>query len=338
MKIEKLQLSKQKLEINLQFYFFLKHIVKLNPSNGDTVKIITSYNLFSHSIELFVEDLRLIFKGAKERAFNKKLELIEDLISRILSVKDIELFLFSIKLYQVKNLLMQEIKITDISNVDKLSSVNPLSLEYDKISVFKPYNARVKGALLSLLFFNKLEKKSLNFISENALEFIKSLSDLAVKFKKEGIEPNQIFMLIFSESVNQSIISDSGLNYENRILSVLSKNGIKDIKKTHDKDDKSTEFYCFFEIEGRTFGIGAKRTLRERYKQFIKTSIASKIDVIIEVTLGLDLNEEKARIITNHGTHIFVADEVYRSREYLQALQNVHSANDLTYEFLKNLH
>jgi hypothetical protein len=46
------------------------------------------------------------------------------------------------------------------------------------------------------------------------------------------------------------------------------------------------EFELFFELDGRTYGIGAKRTLRERYKQFIKTSHTSKIDVMIEITLG----------------------------------------------------
>jgi len=96
------------------------------------------------------------------------------------------------------------------------------------------------------------------------------------------------------------------------------------IYKTHDKTDKSTEYDLFFELNGKTFGIGAKRTLRERYKQFIKTSYTSKIDVMIEITLGVDLNEAKAKIINRHGTILFVSDEIYMNREFLQKLNGVY--------------
>jgi hypothetical protein len=331
MKIEKLQVSKQKVDINLQFYFFLKHTVKLSPSNKEIIRIIEEYNLFNHDFTLFSDSIRKIFKT------NTKLEKLEDIIIRFSNNFDTELFLFSIKLCQIKNLLLQEAKITESTDIEKLSHLNPLSLEYDRISVIKPYNTRVSGALLSLLFFDKIEKQEVNFMSENAVNFIQNLSKLAIKFKKQGLEPNQIFMLMFSESLNQSITSDSGSDYESRIKSVLTKNGIKNITKIHDKADKSTEFDCFFEIEGRTFGIGAKRTLRERYKQFIKTAITSKIDVMIEVTLGLDLNEEKAKIIAQHGIYIFVADEIYQNRDYLQKLDKIYSIKDLNYQTLKNL-
>jgi len=331
MKISKLKLDKKKVDINLQFYFFLKHIVKLSPSSKEIIKMVENYNLFNHDVNLFSDSLNKIFKT------NTKLEKLEDIILRFTSKIDIELFVFSVKLYQIKNLLLQEAKITESTDIEKLPNFNPLSLEYDRISVIKPYNTRVSGALLSLLFFDKLESKETNFMSENTFDFIKSLSNLAIKFKKEGLEPNQIFMLMFAESLNQSITSDSGSDYESRILSVLTKNGINNITKTHDKNDKSTEFDCFFEIEGRTFGIGAKRTLRERYKQFIKTAITSKIDVMIEITLGLDLTEEKAKTIVNHSTYILVADEVYQSREYLQKIDNIYSVNNLNYNFLKQL-
>lgn len=331
MKIEKLQVSKQTVDINLQFYFFLKHTVKLSPSNKEIIRMIEEYNLFNHDLTLFSDSLRKIFKT------NTKLEKLEDIIIRFSNNLDTELFLFSIKLCQIKNLLLQEAKITESTDIEKLSHLNPLSLEYDRISVIKPYNTRVSGALLSLLFFDKIEKQELNFMSENAVNFIQNLSKLAIKFKKQGLESNQIFMLMFSESLNQSITSDSGSDYESRIKSVLTKNGIKNITKIHDKADKSTEFDCFFEIEGRTFGIGAKRTLRERYKQFIKTAITSKIDVMIEVTLGLDLNEEKAKIIAQHGIYIFVADEIYQNRDYLKKLDKVFSIKDLNYRTLKSL-
>ena len=139
-----------------------------------------------------------------------------------------------------------------------------------------------------------------NFMSENAHDFLISLSQEARQFYTLGLEANQIFMLMFSEVINQSIISDSGSNYESRILSVLSHTGIKNIQKKHDDNDKSTEFDFFFEIDGKTYGIGAKRTLRERYKQFSKTSLTSKIDVddYNHIRIGFDRRKGK----NNHQT------------------------------------
>ena len=118
---------------------------------------------------------------------------------------------------------------------------------------------------------------------------------------------------------------------------MLNKIGITNISKIHDKNDKSTEYDFFFEIEGKTFGIGAKRTLRERYKQFIKTSITSKIDISIEITLGIDLNEEKAKIIASHGSFIFVSDEIYQIKDFLKQNNNVFSVKDLNIETLIKL-
>ena len=202
----------------------------------------------------------------------------------------------------------------------------------------KPYTTRVASALLTLLFFDNVEINNINFMTADAIIFLQDLSNNFLEFKKLGLEINQIFILIFTESINQSIISDSGNNYESRILSILLKNNIKDIKKIHDKNDKSTEFDFFFELNGRTFGIGAKRTLRERYKQFVKTAITSKIDIMIEITLGVDLSKDKADIITNkHGIYVFVSDEVYSSKEYLQSNNKVYSVKELNLKTLTSL-
>ena len=191
--------------------------------------------------------------------------------------------------------------------------------------------------MLSLLFFEKLGQNDCNFISKDSVNFVSGLAKQMLNLKKFGLESNQIFMLMFSESINQSIISDSGSNYENRILSVLNKIGIKNIRKIHDESDKSTEYDFFFEIDGKSYGIGAKRTLRERYKQFIKTKLTTKIDFSIQVTLGLDLFEEKAKTIANHDTYIFVADEIYQTRAFLKKMKKVYSVKDLNLQTLKNL-
>ena len=47
--------------------------------------------------------------------------------------------------------------------------------------------------------------------------------------------------------------------------------------------------------------------------------------------------EEKAKTIITHGTYIFVADEIYQNRPFLQKLEKVKSVKDLTLTVLKNL-
>lgn len=332
MKIEKLILDKNKSEINLKFYFFLKFITKLKPSERQI-------NLIIENINLQKNDLNYLHQ-TNEKLFDKslnKIEIIREINLKINNQQDLELLAYSLSLTQVKDLLLAEAKIYESIDFKNLINLDPLSLEYDQISVLKPYKTRVSGALLSLLFFEKLESSQLNFVSQDSINFIKDLSQKTKIFKNKGLESNQIFMLSFSESINQSIISDSGSNYEDRIRSVLNKIGIKNIIKTHDKIDKSTEYDFYFKIDNKTYGIGAKRTLRERYKQFIKTSLTSKIDVSIQITIGVDLNEEKAKTIIKHGSYIFVSDEIYQSREFLKKLKQVYSVKDLTLKTLKNL-
>lgn len=247
-----------------------------------------------------------------------------------------EVFLFSIRLIIIKDLLLAEAKLKQTTNIEKLKDLNPLSLEYDKITVFNPYLCRVNGALLSLVFFDGLKTE---FINQEVDDFVKELSEQANKLFLFGIEPNQIFMLLFNESLNQSITSTSGSDYEDRIKSTLLKIGIpsESIHKTHDTIDKSTEFDLFFRLNNKTYGIGAKRTLRERYKQFIKTAQMTPIDVMIEITLGTDLTKEKAKSITNHGVYLFISDEIYQSNAYLQELSMVYSVNSLDINLLKTL-
>lgn len=327
MKITKLIIPKNKIDLNLQFYAFLKKLVKIKPSHNNILKILEEYNLLKNNIDFFTDKLKKILKNnfiSNDINFNNDIEL--------------KLFIFSLKLYSIKDSILQESKLINSSFIEKLDNLDPLSLEYDKISVMKPYTTRVASALLTLLFFDNVEINNINFMTADAIIFLQDLSNNFLEFKKLGLEINQIFILILTESINQSIISDSGNNYESRILSILLKNNIKDIKKIHDKNDKSTEFDFFFELNGRTFGIGAKRTLRERYKQFVKTAITSKIDIMIEITLGVDLSKDKADIITNkHGIYVFVSDEVYSSKEYLQSNNKVYSVKELNLKTLTSL-
>lgn len=339
MGIEKIIIEKNKFDLNLKFYFILKYFFKASLSENDIKKLLNLYSL-NKGLNLKIELIRNfnLFFGTKNSGL-KKIGFLNDILDLIENDLDVKLFIFGLKLIVIKPLLLQEAKTRDLLDSSKLSTLNPLSLEYDKITTFNPYSTRVSGALLSLIFFDKLENKDTVFLSNDTTDFLKELSKEAISLKKYGIEPNQIFMLMFSESINQSITSDSGSNYEDRILSVLKSIGIdkNKISKTHDKNDSSTEFDFFFELNNRTYGIGAKRTLRERYKQFIKTAQMTEIDVMIEITLGIDLTEEKVRAIRNHNVYLFVADEVYNSFEYLQKTEGVYGARDLKIEVLKKL-
>jgi len=339
MQVTKLEINKNNFDINLKFYFFLKYLVKTSLSDNQANTILKLCTLHKsnnyHSILLSIIE----YTNNKIKTNSKKQKLILEILDEINSDIDLNLFIFSLKLYLIKDLLLQEAKLKDLLDISQLENLDPLSLEYDKITIYSPYSTRVNGALLSLLFFDKLENKETNFISQEAELFIKNLSTLAINLKHRGVEPNQIFMLMFSESINQSIISDSGSNYEDRILSVLTSIGLDEntIDKTHDKDDSSTEFDFFFELNNKTYGIGAKRTLRERYKQFIKTAQMTTIDVMIEITLGIDLTEEKVKAIRNHNVYLFVADEIYNAYQYLQDNDGVYSSQDLTLETLEKL-
>jgi len=339
MKFKKINIAKDKFEINLKFYYFLKYLIKAKLTYNQSTEILRVYalNKDKGSEEIINKINEFIDKTIKMNY--TKYNILDNILEQVINDVDIKLLIFSLKLYLIKDLLLNEAKMKNLLDVSKLENLDPLSLEYDRITIYNPYSTRVNGALLSLIFFEKIENEETNFISKDSEKFIKSLTEFAKELIGYGVEPNQIFMLMFSESINQSIISDSGSNYEDRIFSVLTNIGIdKDkIQKIHDKNDSSTEFDFFFEINNLTYGIGAKRTLRERYKQFIKTAQMSKIDVMIEITLGVDLNETKAKSIREHGVYIFVSDEVYQSNIYLQTMKGVYSVKELTLKTLKNL-
>lgn len=337
MQLPKIEIKQEKSDINLKFYLFLKYIIKAKLRDVQVNAILQAYQLFltAKDLELFKKSVLDNFNQPTKTAKNQ-FDNLSEIFTQTNTSIDVEVLVFSLKLYLIKDLLLQEAKLKSIYDLDKLKKLNPLSLEYDKITVFNPYTTRVDGALLSLAFFESLNN---GFISQTTDDFILSLSKQSQELQKCGLEPNQIFMIVFTESINQSITSHSGTDYENRILSALVGLGIdKDtIKKVHDNADKSTEFDLFFELHGKTYGIGAKRTLQERYKQFIKTAQMTQIDVMIEITLGTDLTLDKAKSITNYGVYLFVADEIYQDNPYLQDMDMVYSCQELSLDLLGRL-
>lgn len=334
-KIKKIKIKDRIFDVNLIFYNFLKKITqsKLTENNiNDLLSVL--YSNPNVSIEI-LKDLFIsrIDETIKRKSMSSVYELITDITD-----ENLKIFTFALKLNLIKGLLLSEAKVTQTLKLRELKGLNQLSLEYDKVSTQVAYATRISGALLSLIFFEKL-KRSTNFIADSTNEFVSDLMEEYREIIKIGVEPNQIFMLLFGESINQSITSSAGASYEDRIKEILISIGIpsQDIKKVHDKNDSSTEFDFFFTLNNRTYGIGAKRTLRERYKQFTRTAHMSNLDVMIEITLGTDLRENIANSIRKHGVYLFVADEIYKANSYLQEIEGIYPASQLSLVVLQKL-
>lgn len=328
-----------KFDINLKLYMMLKLLVKSKISDVQASTLVGVCN--KHQQKEYLEIVEAINIRVFELTKSKSVKtFFPQLLDLIQSKLDLDLLNFSLSLLTVKDILLYKANLHKSAVAQRLEELHPLSLAYDRLSVYRPYSTRVKGALLALIFFEQLEQGQQTMdLSEPSKGLFDDLTILARQLETQGIEANQIFMLIFNESMNQSIKSLSGVNYEARIYETLTKLvGIpaKNISKTHDIDDASTEYDFFFTLGGRTYGVSAKRTLRERYKQFIKTG-QSTVDVMLEITLGLDLRPNIAQNILKEGVYLFVADEQYQAEPFLQSLDGVFSIIELTQETLLNL-
>jgi hypothetical protein len=340
MHIEKLQIQQTHFDNNFLLYLFLK---EMNSTNGlkpeEIEKLLSIYyvkkNAKKEIIYNEIVDSFYAYMGNIKNADKK--ENMHKLLLYINSSEILQIYIFALQLMVIKPMLLCESKIYNTLKAINKSSDNLLSVKYDDSGKHSAYYTRVNGALLSLLFFNKLENKSINILSEDARSYLEYVLDNYHSLKGTGIEPNQMFMLMFTESVNQSIKSDAGTSYEERILQVLQDIGIDKslIEKTHDEEDRLIEYDFLIKLNSRIIGISAKRTLRERWKQFTKTATSSA-DIMITITLGLDLTEDKAKIIRQNNVYIFVADEIYQSRLFLQHTEGIYPASSLSLDLLKS--
>lgn len=330
--------SKQK--INFKLYYFLKELNATHtPSLGDVVRILGEYLAYKPKDIASIRGL-LSEIADKIVSNNEKKASLEELIMNIETKIDFEIFYFSVSLLQIKPVLLTQAKLyTDTIDTKEKQEHHPLSVKYDTISKSAPYYLRVNGGLLSAMFFNYLESNRSDFFVEIEEIFFSELIRRYKDLKSMGLETNQMFLLMFSEAISQSIRSTAGGNYEDRIRNILIAEGVNPdtITKAHDLIDKSTEYDIFFELDGKVIGIGAKRTLRERYKQFGKTTLTTPIDLTIEITLGLDVTKQTAINVTQHNSILFVADEIYESRVFLQDMNNVYPASEFSLKLIRYL-
>ena len=198
-----LSIANSILDINFKLYLFIK---EMNSTNGLTNKEQSDYQAViaryrsGDNFPIIVDILRIRIDNIKKQ---EKKENMLGLLNAIESELDLTTFYFAIKLLIIKDLLLALAKIINLEERIKLSDKHPLSLAVDTIEKSKPYYIRVHGALISLVFFKYLEENTPVFLSECGEQFMLEMRQDYAVLKAEGVEPNQIFMLMFTESVNQ---------------------------------------------------------------------------------------------------------------------------------------
>jgi len=233
---------------------------------------------------------------------------------------------------------MEYAKLVELDTI--LEGSHLLSLKRDNYTKNMPYSFRVNGALISLIFFSFIEKKDKSHFptADYNDKFLHSLFSYYEGLQSIGLEANQMFSIMFQESISQSIKSSAGANLEDLVVTLLLNEGITNINKKIDSNNHEIEYDHFFVLEGKKYGISTKRTMRERYKQFKNTSTA-EADIFIHITSGLDLNKTKATTITSDsfGCYIFVFPEIYKKSEYMIQNSKIFSTISLTKSTLLNL-
>jgi len=168
-----------------KFYFFLKILLKTNLSDNQAIALLKIYSFKSSFVVTISQIIEHI--ESKIKRDSKKQKLLLEILDEVDGKLSLKLFIFSLKLFMIKDLLLQEAKMKKLLDISKLESLDPLSLEYNNITL---YNRRVNCVLLSSIFFDKLDKNETNFISQDAEDYIRNLLKLAIELRKEGLEFN----------------------------------------------------------------------------------------------------------------------------------------------------
>lgn len=257
---------------------------------------------------------------------NKKNIKLEE-YKRLLSIWDNDLypylFMAALQLISLKSSICSDINCF-VKNTE--SSEKPLSLKYDNITSTAIYMQRsitlrfIDSHIYKLYNSDDLFKKVIN------------------KLQSYNISVNSSYYPIITESLKQSTISKGGANYEDLIEKYLLDIGLNNIQRFNHDDVGSLENDFKFLYNGCKYGISAKKTLRERYKQYVNLiEKNTDIDIFLTITLGTDLTEEKAKIIQSFGVYIFVSPEIYNSYRYLQDINGIYNIFDLNLDLLVSL-
>ena len=334
-----MNITEKEYRNNLLFYTILKDLLKCqlsekklmilqesieqnNNLSCKKMKQLLSNDIVKESTRAY-DDLMILLNLANDGNYNMWKELL----------------LVSIELLLTKDLILEESKsYARVKYKEKIEKIkDKLSLEYDMSNLEYPYGQRVISSLLVFALTNiDRETECILETSKNAIKVLNN--NLKNIVQKYSININNMFMIIIDESINQSIKSDAGQSYENRVHSLLL--NISDKVENHSHDDmiSSVEYDFIFYIDGKKYGVSAKRTLRERYKQNFEDVDFLTVDAMFLITLGIDLNEDKLNnILQKNGQFVIVADEIYETKDYLKNNPRVLSSKNITKDVIKNL-
>lgn len=339
---KKIEITENVFNNNLQFYTILKLLIKCKLSDKQLILLQdTLIKNIKTNDKLLLEKILLSNNAIASEGTSK----YEDLSLLINTIENSEITMWkdmldiSIELMLIKDLILQESK--SYANNQYKEIINGLNdklcLEYDMSKLSLPYGQRVMSSLL--VFALTDDNRKSEYILETSGKTIKSFNEKISKLiSNYNINCNNMFSLIMTESVNQSIISDAGQSYESRVEEVLLPIVDKLFGHSHDSKIPSVEYDFTFELNGKKCGISAKRTLRERYKQNFEDVETLDVDFMFVFTLGIDLNEDKLNnILQKNGIYVVVAQEVYDSKDYLKNNTRVLSSKNLNKTNLNKL-
>ena len=335
--MKKININDKKNDINNKLYFFLKKITQSKVSESRRNEIIKACEDYEDNYKKFLNALKIIIKNIKNKESACDLKLIHDDINQ---KEDVYILEVSLRLLKIKTILIKETSIIIEDKEEKLTQkYHPLSLSYDNITSRQSYESRVGATLYTKKFFEMMEKNIFDFFDEEINEYIKKTENKIKKLKKQGVEAYSVFMIILLESLQQRNKSTAGGDYEKRTYNVLLKT-IKEesiTKHKHDPKKKHIEYDYIIKIKNKIIGIGAKRTSRERYKQFLNTKDHIEADVMIHITLGIDMTENKLNTIASSGAYVFVSDEIYEGKPYLQESKHAYKCSSLDKKTLQKI-
>lgn len=293
-----------------------------------TKKILDDINNDKDYIEIGSTVINYLEKSFPNRS--KKISIIEE-YQRLISMWDEDIypyiFLCSLKLVDYKNDICKLIH-DEVSEIE--SSEKPLTLKHDNITVESVYMER------------SITLKVISHYLEYKYRKDKVFKDISDILESNSIDVLGPYFSIISESLKQATTSKSGGKYEDLISKYLIEIGLDEntnnIIRFEHEEVGSLENDFKFTYKGRKFGISAKKTLRERYKQYVNlTEKETDLDIFMTITLGTDLTREKANTIRSYGVYIFVSPEIYSAHKYLQKMEGVYSIFDLNLELLEKL-
>ncbi len=305
---------------NLKLYTALKTIIQLKLNDkkliyfSDIINKATSKKMLFDMLEIF----------------DNKIEVIAIIINLFTDdeLKKIKIFLTtSIELLLLKDLILAEAKnfINEEYKKELQNTKDLLSLKHDLLSLAHPYGFRVASCLLISILTNP---KSLLKLNQQSITSLHEQIEILTKIYHINLE--DIFQIVIDESVNQSIRSTAGSSYEDRVFSSLYPIVHNLQSQSFDGKINSVEYDFTFYFKGKKFGVSAKRTLRERYKQNHENCEELDVDFMLVITLGIDLNKNKVQnILEKNGTFVVVAQEQYEKKSYFKNNLKVISSNNI---------